>query len=70
MSDAREKYFDKYGLYDENEEFLLIELNESYKDAYFDLCKESYVMKDKLDNEEYRRLSWWYYLRSEYYYLL
>ena len=58
MSATREKYFDQNGLYDENEEFLLIEPNDTYKDAYFDLCKETYVMKDKLDDEEYRRLGW------------
>lgn len=58
MSDTRKMYFDENGLCDENEEFLLIEPNDTYKDAYFDLCKESYVMKDKLDDEDYRRFSW------------
>lgn len=44
MSVTREKNFDKNGFYDENEELLLIEPNDTYKDAYFDLCKETYCV--------------------------
>lgn len=58
QKELRKKYFDSNGVSIEDKDYILREPCEEYKDGYFELCKETYVIKEQLEDEDYRRVSW------------
>lgn len=57
-SDIRKKYLEADGYYNENESYILREPSDEYKEEFFECCKESDIMKERLNEESYRDLSW------------
>ena len=57
-SDMRKKYLEADGYYNGNESYILREPSDEYKEEFFECCKESDIMKERLNEESYRDLSW------------
>ena len=57
-SDIRKKYLEADGYYNGNESYILREPSDEYKEEFFECSKETDIMKERLNEDSYRDLSW------------